>query len=178
MALASWPGLLSPLHKVNYLYNLSLRILLTGAHLMLCIIAYHGNVPVFLVHQLSEHLKVPPEKQSPALKALTSVTRTKLDAVWLRTMTHLRDLEKRHEPYATKMIELWKTLGMRARLSVLAFPLNGCCWNKCPLYKEKTEKRMARCVGCQKVQYCDKICQRGWVSRMLPPHKLTHFHRQ
>lgn len=117
--------------------------------------------PFFLLDQLVECFSVSVESQSPELKMLMSVARTKLEAIWPQTTTHLHGLEIAHKNDAKAVVERWNLLGNKARLSVFLNPLLGCSWYKCPLYAEKTEKKMARCVRCWKVQYCSKTCQRG-----------------
>lgn len=123
--------------------------------------AYMSGDPFFLLDQLVECFSVSVESQSPELKMLMSVARTKLEAIWPQTTTHLHGLEIAHKNDAKAVVERWNMLGNKARLSVFLNPLLGCSWYKCPLYAEKTEKKMARCVRCWKVQYCSKTCQRG-----------------
>jgi hypothetical protein len=132
----------------------------------LCLSAeFMDGDPFFLLDQLLQHFNTPLEGQSSELRMVVSITRAKLEAIWPQTMAHLRELEKENKHGgkhgAKVVIDLWNTLGKRAGLSELTNPLLGCSWYRCPLYAEKTEKKMARCVRCWKAQYCSKTCQRG-----------------
>lgn len=118
---------------------------------------------IFLVDQLLDTLKSPKTKeQTLTAKTLILIARDQLESVWLVTSKHLSELEKfGQHPHARSAIEKWNALGLAVGVSAIAVPLIGCAWYKCPLYQETTEKKMARCNGCRKVQYCNKRCQRS-----------------
>lgn len=119
-----------------------------------------GHNSVFLVDQLSKELKSPrTTAHASAAKALTLVARHYLDSVWSTASHHLATLENDHYPHVEAVIEKWNALGLIVGVSAIAIPLSGCGWYMCPLYQEKAAKKMARCKGCHRIQYCNKKCQ-------------------
>ncbi|TFK48636.1 hypothetical protein OE88DRAFT_485085 [Heliocybe sulcata] len=99
-----------------------------------------------------------PDVSEPS--ALASLLRRELQPVWFKTLAHLqtRATHVPEKPNAADIVcAAWLRLGQQCGFRHDDSKW-GCSWYRCPLYGERTERRMRHCQ-CDLVQYCNKDCQ-------------------